>query len=427
MADRAGMPTIRGAKRRVARLTAICSLLVLLSSAFGVRGASASPGAAMGSRAAPTSVDVPSFPADNVWNADVSGLPVASDSGAIVASIGAGGHLHPDFGAGLYQGEPIGIPYVVVPSTQSAVPMSFQYADESDAGPYPIPANAPIEGGAASSGDRHVIVVQSGTCKLYETFASYPQGDGSWKAGSGATWSLTSDALRPAGWTSADAAGLPILPGLVRYDEVAAGAIDHAIRFTVSATRDTYVWPGRHEASAQTSASLPPMGLRLRLKSGVDISGFSAANRVILTALKRYGHDRGGQRQQLVSLRRARRPLEQRRSACARRHPRLGLRGGGYVVAGDIDELGPGARRRHVSSDGDRRGDAWERACGHCGDTDAERCGYPDAGIAGATNRASGVVTASRWVGPGAAGAVGAVRRWGGADGLALPPSAEMR
>ncbi len=289
MADRAGMPTIRGAKRRVARLTAICSLLVLLSSAFGVRGASASPGAAMGSRAAPTVGGCPVFPADNVWNADVSGLPVASDSGAIVASIGAGGHLHPDFGAGLYQGEPIGIPYVVVPSTQSAVPVSFQYADESDAGPYPIPANAPIEGGASSSGDRHVIVVQSGTCKLYETFASYPQGDGGWKAGSGATWSLTSDALRPAGWTSADAAGLPILPGLVRYDEVAAGAIDHAIRFTVSATRDTYVWPGRHEASAQTSASLPPMGLRLRLKSGVDISGFSAANRVILTALKRYG------------------------------------------------------------------------------------------------------------------------------------------
>lgn len=229
------------------------------------------------------------FPANNIWNTDISSLPVAANSGTIIASIGASGHLHPDFGSGTYNGEPIGIPYTVVPASQPGVTVSFQYADESDSGPYPIPANAPIEGGASSTGDRHVLVVQSGVCKLYELYASYPQSNGSWKAGSGAVWNLNSNALRPSTWTSADAAGLPILPGLARYDEVASGVMAHALRFTVQHTRDTFVWPARHQASSLTGASYPSMGLRLRLKASVNISGFSAQNRVILTALKRYG------------------------------------------------------------------------------------------------------------------------------------------
>ncbi len=231
----------------------------------------------------------PLFPADNIWNRDISALPVAPDSASIIASIGAGGHLHADFGAGLYQGAPIGIPYTVVPASQPGVAVSFDYASESDPGPYPIPANAPIEGGANSTGDRHVLIVQSGVCKLYEMYASYPQSSGGWHAGSGAVWNLNADALRPRNWTSADAAGLPILPGLVRYDEVASGAISHALRFTVQHTRNTFVWPARHQASSLTGAAYPPMGLRLRLKASVNISAFSAPNRVILTALKRYG------------------------------------------------------------------------------------------------------------------------------------------
>jgi hypothetical protein len=178
---------------------------------------------------------------------------------------------------------------MVAPSSQAGVPVSFDYADESDRGPYPIPPNAPIEGGSQSSGDRHVLVVQSGTCKLYEMFAAYPQTSGGWHAGSGAVWNLRSNALRPRGWTAADAAGLPILPGLARYDEVAAGAINHAIRFTVSRTQRAYIWPARHQASSVTDPSVPPMGLRLRLKANVDISHFSPTNRIILTALKRYG------------------------------------------------------------------------------------------------------------------------------------------
>jgi len=196
--------------------------------------------------------------------------------------------LHPDFGAGLWAGAPIGIPFVVV-SNQPPVSVTFQYADESDPGPYPIPPNAPIEGGSASSGDRHVLVVDQGNCVLYELYAAYPQPGGGWTAGSGAIFDLRADRLRPAGWTSADAAGLPILPGLVRYDEVAAGAIRHAIRFTAPQTRQSYVWPARHYASSLTGAQYPPMGQRFRLRADYDISGFSAANQVILAALKKYG------------------------------------------------------------------------------------------------------------------------------------------
>jgi hypothetical protein len=209
----------------------------------------------------------PLFPADNIWNRDISTLPVHPNSTNFIANIGLAGHLHADFGAGLYNGGPIGIPYTVVPGNQPYVPVSFGYAGESDPGPYPIPPNAPIEGGSQSSGDRHVLVVDNGTCKLYEMFASYPQSNGSWKAGSGAVWNLDSDALRPSSWTSADAAGLPILAGLVRYDEVTSGVINHALRFTVSSTQRAFLWPARHYASSSTNPNLPPMGLRLRLKA----------------------------------------------------------------------------------------------------------------------------------------------------------------
>ncbi len=231
----------------------------------------------------------PLFPSNNIWNRDISSLPVHPDSANYIASIGLTNHVHADFGSGLYNGAPIGIPYIVVPANQPYVPVSFNYAGESDPSPYPIPSNAPIEGGSQSSGDRHVIVIDSGTCRLYEMYAAYPQSNGSWKAGSGAVWSLNSDALRPSSWTSADAAGLPILPGLVRYDEIASGAINHALRFTVNSTQKAYLWPARHYASSSTNPNLPPMGLRLRLKADVNISSFSRTNQIILTALKRYG------------------------------------------------------------------------------------------------------------------------------------------
>jgi hypothetical protein len=229
------------------------------------------------------------FPPDNVWNARIDALPTDVSSTTYVSTIGPAAGLHPDFGAGLWEGGPIGIPYAVVPTSQPLVAMTFGYADESDPGPYPIPADAPVEGGRQSSGDRHVLIVRSGGCNLFETWDSWPTPDGSWYAGSGARFDLTSHALRPAGWTSADAAGLPILPGLVRYDEVASGAINHALRFTVPQTRRAYVWPARHYASSLTGSQYPPMGQRFRLKASFDISGFSATNQVILTALKRYG------------------------------------------------------------------------------------------------------------------------------------------
>jgi uncharacterized protein (TIGR03437 family) len=229
------------------------------------------------------------FPANNVWNTPVDKLPVDANSAKYVATIGANAPAHPDFGSGLYAGQTIGIPFATVPGTQPKVPVSFQYADESDPGPYPIPPNVPIEGGAQSTGDRHVLVIDTDNCILYEMWSSYPQPDGSWQAGSGAIFHLKSNALRPAGWTSADAAGLPIFPGLVRYDEVAAGAILHAVRFTAPQTRNTYIWPARHEASDLTGSDYPPMGQRFRLKASVSIAGFSPTVQVILTALKKYG------------------------------------------------------------------------------------------------------------------------------------------
>lgn len=233
------------------------------------------------------------LPANNVWNRDVSALPVHPMSDDYVDSIGRDAPVHPDFGGALYRGAPIGIPYTVVPSLQPLVPISFAYADESEPGPYPVPPFAPVEGGARPGkgrGDAHVLVVEASTCRLYEIFAAKQLKNGAqWRAGSGAIFDLGSNTLRPDGWTSADAAGLPILPGLIRFDEVAAGEIKHAIRFTAPITQRAYVWPARHFASSSNDPALPPMGLRLRLDPGFDETPFSPRNRVILTALKHYG------------------------------------------------------------------------------------------------------------------------------------------
>jgi hypothetical protein len=219
----------------------------------------------------------------------VDTLPVDPNSAAYVDAIGATEYVHADFGSGLWEGGPIGIPFVTVPGVQPRADITFEYDDESDPGPYPIPPDAPIEGGQDADGDRHILVVDRDNCVLYEVFAAYPQEDGSWRAGSGAIFDLNSHALRPDTWTSADAAGLPILPGLVRYDEAASGEIRHAIRFTAPDTRRAYVWPGRHYASDLTGAQYPPLGQRFRLKADYDISGFSPIVQVILQAMKKYG------------------------------------------------------------------------------------------------------------------------------------------
>ena len=247
---------------------------------MGAQQVGLGPGASLGGKQI--------FPADNPWNQNISDLPVDPNSDALIRSIGLDKHLHPDFGT-VYQGAPVGIPYVVVPGTQPKVPVRFQYADESNPGPYPIPPDAPIEGGPKSEGDRHVLVIDRNHWKLYELFAAYPEGKG-WRAAGGAIFDLNSNALRPAGWSSADAAGLPVFPGLVRYDEVIEqGAIRHALRFTCRRTRRAYVHPARHFASRLTDPDLPPMGMRVRLKASYDISKFPPTARVILMALKRYG------------------------------------------------------------------------------------------------------------------------------------------
>jgi len=228
------------------------------------------------------------LPADNIWNTPVDQLVVSPNSSTYVNRIGAGSPLHPDFGSGTYNGGPIGIPFITVPGTQAKYPASFLYASESDPGPYAIPLNAPIEGGSSSTGDRHAISIDVNNCILYELYNAFPQ-TSSWKADSGAIFGLGSNALRPATWTSADAAGLPIFPGLVRYDEILAGEIRHALRFTVPSTQRAYVWPARHYASIITDPTYPPMGVRFRLKASFNISGFSATNQIILRALQKYG------------------------------------------------------------------------------------------------------------------------------------------
>jgi hypothetical protein len=232
------------------------------------------------------------YPSDHIWNAAVDTLPVHAQSNAFVSSIGNGVGVHPDFGSGLFQQAPIGIPFVTVPASQPLVTITYRpggFGDESDPGPFPIPPNAPIEGGnIGSGGDRHVLVIDRGNCVLYELYRAFKQGDGSWRADSGARYDLADYALRPDGFTSADAAGLPIFPGLARFEEVAAGEIRHALRFTAPQTRDEHVWPARHDAG-DPGASLPPMGQRFRLKANVDITGFSSQVQVILRGLKKYG------------------------------------------------------------------------------------------------------------------------------------------
>ncbi|BDU72625.1 hypothetical protein [Mesoterricola silvestris] len=232
------------------------------------------------------------FPGDSPWNQDVSGLPADPASAAIVAFVGAATGLHADFGSGTYQGAPIGIPYAVVAGGQTRVPVAYQaYGGESDPGPMPIPVPPPFEGAdpTGTSGDRHVLVLDRDANFIYELYGSQLQPDGSWRADSGAIWDAASGALRPWGWTSADAAGLPLFPGLAKYDELASGAIRHALRLTVPATRKAFVAPATHWASSDTSSGAPPMGTRFRLKAARDISGFPPQSRVILKALKTYG------------------------------------------------------------------------------------------------------------------------------------------
>jgi hypothetical protein len=236
------------------------------------------------------------FPSDNAWNTDISRYPVHSKSQVWIRSIGGDAPLHPDFGT-IWNGAPSGIPYTVVHRGQPKVPITLEYADESDPGPYPIPDDAPIEGGPESEGDRHVLVVDTDNHKLYELFRAF-RVEGGWKAGSAAVFDLRSNKLRPLGWTSADAAGLPIFPGLVRYDEaVEKGQITHALRFTVRRTQRGYVLPATHWASQSSDPDRPPMGMRVRLKADYDISGFPKEAQVILKALKKYGMmvaDNGG-------------------------------------------------------------------------------------------------------------------------------------
>jgi hypothetical protein len=230
----------------------------------------------------------PVLPADNIWNTAVDTLPVLAGSATLVNTIGAGRGFHADFGAGMWDGGPIGIPFVTVRGTQPKYAATFLYDDESDRGPYAVPLTAPIEGGAGASGDRHAIAIDTDSCTLYELYRAFP-GASSWTADSGAIYDLRSNALRPSGWTSADAAGLPIMPGLVTWDEVQSGEIRHAIRFTAPQTKREFVWPARHYASSLTGAQYPRMGERFRLKASFDISTFPADVQVILRAMKKYG------------------------------------------------------------------------------------------------------------------------------------------
>jgi hypothetical protein len=261
--------TYRAASRRVATAAA---LLLLAAPAW--------THAAPLHAALPGAPQCPIFPASNVWNRPVTGLPVATNSDQMIAAIGLHTGLHPDFG----HEAKYGIPYNVVGRSTPRVRVSFDYADESDRDPYPIPTHPHVEAGS----DRHILIVDRFACRLYELYDAHHTANG-WHAGSGATWKLKSNKLRPDGWTSADAAGLPILPGLVREDELARGVIDHALRFTAPRTRSAHIYPARHDAGAGNNLSLPPMGLRVRLKASVDISGFRPDDRVILTALKTYG------------------------------------------------------------------------------------------------------------------------------------------
>ena len=238
---------------------------------------------------APRIGNCPVFPADNIWNTPVDSLPKHPRSKAYIASIGLAIKIHPDFGSNLEYG----IPFTEIPDNTQEVPVNFEYADESDQGKYPIPRDVPVEGGS----DHHIILIDGRKCTLYELYAAAPQKNGSWTAGSGIKMDLKSNTLRPAGKTSADASGLPILPGLVRYDEVASGEIHHALRFTLQHTQGAYVWPARHSASSSTDKNVAPMGMRFRLRADFDITNYPRNTKIIMKALKRYGMflaDNGG-------------------------------------------------------------------------------------------------------------------------------------
>lgn len=270
------------------RMHVAAAAFVFLAGCSGAAGAPNVSGAVVRApqvrRAVPVIGGCTIFPADNWWNADVSSYPLDPRSDKYIASIP--GNLHPDFG----HDPDYGIPINVVPASQPSVPIRFEDVAQSDPGPYPIPHDAQIEGGKHATGDRHVLVLARGVCKLYEMWRAFPKrGGASWHAGSGAIFPLDTDTLRPDGWTSADAAGLPIIPALVRCDEIADGAIDHALRFTVERTQAGYIHPATHFASTSRDPSLPPMGLRVRLKASYDISSFNRTAKIILTAMKTYG------------------------------------------------------------------------------------------------------------------------------------------
>jgi hypothetical protein len=241
-------------------------------------------GAAAHALRLPAAPGCPIFPESNPWNRRVDRLPVAKSSAAIIASIGLGTGLHADFGSGLWEGSPIGIPFDVVTRSTPRSRVGFDYADESDRLPYPIPGRVHIEAGS----DHHALLIDTDACRLYE-LGGLERRNRRWHAWAGATWSLRSNRLRPAGWTSADAAGLPIFPGLAQYEEARRGVVDHALRFTVERTRRAYVYPARHYASSLTDPNLPPMGLRVRLKASFDVRPFPRQARIVLIALKRYG------------------------------------------------------------------------------------------------------------------------------------------
>jgi hypothetical protein len=286
------MPSMRSITRVLAVLAAVATPAVALAMSVGAHGA--------GSVATVfPRTSCPAFPADNVWNTPITGLPVDRHSAQWLARMSAGSaYLHPDYGPS-GSPTPYGIPWQVTPAHPHYVRVHFLYAGDSDRGPYPFAADTPIEGGPSATGDRHALMIDPTTCVLYELYDSYYHSRNRSSAGSGAIWSLYSNALRPASWTSADAAGLPILPGLVNYDEVMSGHVDHAIRFTAQATDTRFIWPARHEAGSVSDSSYPPMGARFRLNASFHLPPSACARpcQVVIQAMKTYGlilADNGG-------------------------------------------------------------------------------------------------------------------------------------
>jgi hypothetical protein len=278
--------------RRVALVSACVGLLSAGSAPLASASSTTTAATASASGTMLPGTKCPVFPADNIWNTPITRLPIDSHSAAWLKTMDAGStFLHPDYGPGGGAKTPYGIPYVVVSPSQPLVHVKFEYASESDEGPYPFSASTPIEGGQSSTGDRHAIMVNPSTCKLYELYDAHFKPDGKSTAVSGAIWSLSSNKLRPAGWTSADAAGLPILPGLVNYDEVMSGHIDHAIRLTAHMTDEAYLWPARHQAGAAKDAAYPPMGARFRLNASFSLPKTECAKpcQTVITAMKTYG------------------------------------------------------------------------------------------------------------------------------------------